>query len=75
MTLNPKRYSVTCADGETLRVGCDTLEEAGRALLANPGAVDVYDNRERCFIEPLDIPCVRADYERWHQRQKEIANA
>jgi hypothetical protein len=64
------RYLVTCADGHTLRMSAADLEEAGRLLLDTPGAVDVYDNEERRFICPLDIPCVEADYRRWHERQE-----
>lgn len=71
-TFKQKRYSVTCADGVTLRMGADTLEEAGRLLLDTPGAVDVYDNETQRFICPHDIPCYEADYRRWHKRQEAL---
>lgn len=65
-----KRYAVTCADGETLRMCTDDLEEAGNLLLKTPGAVDVYDQVERRFLVPeLEIDVVADFYERWYREQ------
>lgn len=29
-----------------------------------------YDKQERRYVDPLDVPCVGADYEAWHRNQR-----
>jgi hypothetical protein len=65
-----KPYSVTCADGQTLVMGADSLDEAGRLFLSTPGAADIVDNETGRFVDPFSIPCVESDYARWHEEQE-----